>query len=49
MRPYEGGFQCMLYLIAEQPPFVKFRYCFRHGRLKFLATYAVEDPAEGSP
>lgn len=39
---YRDGFDCSLYLMSEQPPFVKLRYCFRGGRLKFFSTYAVE-------
>jgi hypothetical protein len=42
LRPYPDGFRCSLYRISEQPPFVKLRYCFRHGRLKFFSTYAIE-------
>ena len=40
-RRRPGGFNCVLYRIAEQPPFVKLQYCFRRGRLKYLSTYAV--------
>jgi hypothetical protein len=43
LRHYRGGFDCSLYRIAEQPPFVKLRYCFRHRRLKFFSTYAIEN------
>lgn len=42
LRRFADGFNCTLYRIAEQPPFVKLRYCFRGGRLKFFSTYAVE-------
>jgi hypothetical protein len=42
LRAFPGGFRCSLYRISEEPPFVKLRYCFRHGRLKFFSTYAVE-------
>jgi hypothetical protein len=42
LRGYHDGFRCSLYRISEEPPFVKLRYCFRHGRLKFFSTYAIE-------
>jgi hypothetical protein len=45
LRHFKDGFDCTLYRITEEPPFVKLRYCFRHGRLEFFSTYAVE----GSP
>ncbi len=41
LRDFPDGFRCSLYRISEQPPFVKLRFCFRHGRLEFLSTYAV--------
>jgi hypothetical protein len=42
LREFPDGFQCSLYRISEEPPFVKLRYCFRHEHLKFFSTYAVE-------
>jgi hypothetical protein len=42
LHSFPDGFRCSLYRIAEEPPFVKLRYCFAHGRLKFFSTYAVE-------
>ena len=42
VRTFPDGFRCSLYRISEEPPFVKLRYCFLHGRLKFFSTYAVE-------
>jgi hypothetical protein len=45
LRPFKDGTDCVLYRIAEEPPFVKLRYCFQGGRLEFFSTYAVE----GSP
>jgi hypothetical protein len=41
-RHFQDGFDCSLYRISEQPPFVKLRYCFRHGHLEFFSTYAIE-------
>lgn len=41
-EPAENGLRCSFYRIAEEPPFVKLRYCFLHGHLKFFSTYAVE-------
>lgn len=47
-QPRPDGFRCMLYLMAEQPPYVKLQYCFRGDRLKYLSTYAIAgDRAEG--
>jgi hypothetical protein len=42
LTPIKGGYRCVLYRMAEEPPFVKLRYCFRHDRLKFFSTYAVD-------
>jgi hypothetical protein len=42
LRAFHHAFTCSLYRISEEPLFVKLRYCFVHGRLKFFATYAVE-------
>jgi hypothetical protein len=42
LRAFRNAFTCSLYRISEEPPFVKLRYCFVHGRLKFFSTYAVE-------
>jgi hypothetical protein len=42
LHTFNDGLHCSLYRISEEPPFVKLRYCFESGQLKFFSTYAIK-------